>query len=96
MIARPISPGSALTCQRPGSQSTHTWILLADQAAQHPVEIRDDGVQVEHFRLQHLPPAEGQQLLRERGRPLAGTSGSQAPAAMAASLPASVSRRRSL
>ena len=45
---------------------------LAHQAAQHPVELRHDDVQVEHLRLQHLPPAEGQQLLRERGRPLAG------------------------
>ncbi len=38
---------------------------LAHQAAQHPVEVRDDGVQVEHLRLQDLTAAEGQQLLRE-------------------------------
>ena len=45
---------------------------LAHQAAQHPVEVRHDDVQVEHLGLQHLTPAECQQLLRKRGRPLAG------------------------
>ncbi len=38
---------------------------LAHQTAQHPVEVRNDDIQVENLGLQHLPPAEGQQLLRE-------------------------------
>ena len=33
---------------------------------------RDDGVQVEHPRLEHLLAAEGQELLGERRGPLAG------------------------
>src|ERR1035441_2620131 len=37
---------------------------LAHQTAQHLVEVRDDGVQVEHLRLKHLTPAEGQQIGR--------------------------------
>jgi hypothetical protein len=38
---------------------------LADQTAQHSLEVADDDIQVQHFGLQHLPPAEGQQLLGE-------------------------------
>ena len=65
MIARPISPGSALTCQRAGLAIDGHLDPLAHQTAQHPVEVRDDDIQVEHLGLQHLTPAEGQQLLRE-------------------------------
>ena len=46
--------------------------VLADDAAQHPLHARDDGVQVEHARLEDLPPAERQQLLRQRGGAAAG------------------------
>ena len=49
----------------------HNLNLFAHQAAKHPVKVRYDSIQVEHFRLQHLATAKRQKLLRERGRPLA-------------------------
>ena len=38
--------------------------VLADQAREHLAHFGDDGVQVDHARLQHLHAAEGQQLAR--------------------------------
>ena len=46
--------------------------VLADQAAEHHVHVGNDGIQVEHARLQHLPAAEGEQLPRQRGGPRGG------------------------
>ena len=45
--------------------------VLADQPGEHPSQVADDLVQVEHPGLQDLPAREGQQLLRQCGRPLA-------------------------
>ena len=41
------------------------------QPMQQLLELPDERVDVDDLRLQHLPPAEGQQLPRERGRALA-------------------------
>src|SRR5438105_11464644 len=46
--------------------------MLADQATQHPIHFRDDAIEIEHFRLQHLPAAIREQLSRQRCRPLGG------------------------
>ncbi len=40
----------------------------ADQSAQHDFQVEHQSVHVEHPRGEHLPPAEGQQLLGETGR----------------------------
>ena len=52
---------------RGGSQPQLQVDVLADQAAQHRVEVADERVEVEHLRLEHLPAAEGQELAREAG-----------------------------
>jgi len=39
--------------------------VLAEQAPQHPVHVRDHGIDVEHLGSEHLPAAERQQLPRE-------------------------------
>ena len=44
--------------------------MLADEASQHLVHFRHDDVEVEHFGLQHLTPAVGEQLPRQRRGPL--------------------------
>ena len=45
--------------------------ILADQAAQHLLHVRQDGVEVEHRRAQHLLAAKREQLPREIGGPFA-------------------------
>ena len=42
--------------------------VVADDAVQHRLHPGDDLVQVQHLRVQHLAPAEGQQLAREARR----------------------------
>ena len=44
--------------------------MLADEASQHLLYVLDHRVEREHGRLQHLLPAEREQLLREPGRPV--------------------------
>ena len=39
--------------------------ILTDQTSQHLLHVRDEGVQVQNPRRQHLLPAEGQQLSRQ-------------------------------
>src|SRR2546430_5136766 len=65
MIRRP--PRSPLFPYTPLSRS-------ADDPPQHLLHVRDHDVDVEHLRLQHLLAAEGEELLRERRRPLAGAA----------------------
>ena len=55
---------------QPGGQNRHQVHVLADQPAEHRAHVGDQGVQVEHDRLQHLLAAEGEQLLGEHRRPL--------------------------
>ena len=68
----PIWPGSASIGRRSASSVELDADALADQAAQHRLDLADGFVQVEHPRLQHLPAAEREELLRERRRPIAG------------------------
>ena len=58
-----ICPGSALTRPRSGRQHQAQVDILADQPLQHGAEAGHQPVQVEHLGLQHLAPAEGEQLL---------------------------------
>ena len=44
--------------------------VLANEAAEHLVHLRDDAVEIEHLGLEHLPPAVGEQLAGQRSRPL--------------------------
>ncbi len=44
--------------------------VLADHAPEHRLDSLDDGVEVQHLRLEQLVAAEREQLARERGRPL--------------------------
>ena len=44
--------------------------ILADEAAQHLLQVGNHGVQIQHQRLQHLFAAERQQLAGERCRPV--------------------------
>ena len=46
--------------------------VLADQAAEHLFELRDEEVDVQDVRLQHLATAEREQLTREGRSPFAG------------------------
>ncbi len=48
-----------------GCQDRDERDMLADEPAQHLVHLRDDDVEVEHLRLEHLPPAVGEQLARQ-------------------------------
>ena len=50
-----------------GLQRRHQDDVLADQSPQHVVHLRDDGVEVEDPRLEHLLPAEGEELAGEGG-----------------------------
>ena len=58
--------GSARIAAEARVEHRHELDVLADQPAQHRVHVGDDGVQVEHARLQHLPAAEREQLAGER------------------------------
>ena len=49
-----------------GGEKRDELHVLADQASQHHVHVRDDRVQVEHARLQHLSAAEREKLAGER------------------------------
>ncbi len=46
--------------------------VLADQASQHLLQIRQEGVEVQHFRVHDLLPAERQELAGETGGTLRG------------------------
>ena len=46
--------------------------VLTDQAHQHRLHLRHDAVDVQNLGTHRLPAAEGEELTRERGRPLAG------------------------
>ena len=50
----------------------HQLDVLADEPPQQLLELRDQRVEVDDLRLQHLPPAEREQLPRERRGALAG------------------------
>ena len=63
-------PGSALTGPRLRLSDGDQLDVLADEPAEHLLRVGDDVVEVEHPRRQHLLAAEGQQLPRQRGRPL--------------------------
>ena len=46
--------------------------VVAEQALQEGADLGHDGVQVERTRIQHLASSEGEQLLRQLGRPVGG------------------------
>ena len=46
--------------------------IFSDQSPEHLRQIRDHRVQIQHGRLEHLLPAEGEELVRQVGRPLGG------------------------
>ena len=48
----------------------HKFDVLADETPKHLVDVRHDGVQVENLEFHELLAAEGQQLLRQRSRPV--------------------------
>ncbi len=48
--------------------------IFTDESAEDPVDVGDDFVEIDHFRLQQLAAAEGQQLAGECGSALAGFS----------------------
>jgi hypothetical protein len=64
--------GVCLDAAQIGLQLEHELDLIADETLQHLVRVRQHAVDVEHFALHHLTPAEGEQLARERRRRLAG------------------------
>ena len=66
-----IWPGSALTHAEVRPQHEVQIDILADQPPQHGAQAVTS-IQVQHPGLQHLPPAEGQQLLGQRGGTLPG------------------------
>ena len=47
-------------------------MLLADEAPQQLFHLADERVEIEHARLEDLLAAEGEELAREVGGPLAG------------------------
>ena len=51
----------------PGAGADVELDVLAEQALQRAADLGDDRVQVERPRLEHLPAAEGEQLLRQLG-----------------------------
>ncbi len=54
----------------PRIPGNHQGDILPDQPPQHLIHVRDDGIEVQHLRLEHLLPAEGEELAGEIGRPL--------------------------
>src|SRR5437868_14211609 len=54
------------------AQLDHETDVLADQRAQQITDIFDDAIQLDHAWLQHLPPRERQQLLRQRSSAVRG------------------------
>ena len=63
-------PGSAITSPSDGSRCELELDLLAHHAAEHAAHFVHDRVEVHQPRLQHLLPAEGQELAHEPGRPV--------------------------
>src|SRR5512132_2643886 len=63
-------PGVDLDVARTGRETRLELDVLADDAAEHAIHVRDDRVRVEHFRLQRLLPAECEQLPRQQRRTL--------------------------
>ena len=53
--------------------------VLANQPAQHLLDIGDDDVEIQNFRLQNLLAAEGQKLASQGGRALRRRGGSDPP-----------------
>src|SRR5439155_1367171 len=46
--------------------------VLADKSTEHRLRVRDDRIHVEHARIEHLLPAEDEELAREPGSSLSG------------------------
>ncbi len=65
-------PGSASTRPSTGSSSSRSVDVLADDPPQHRAQLRHDRVEVHDPRLEHLLPAEGQELAGERRRAVRG------------------------
>ena len=53
-----------------GGEPGHQLDVFADQRAEQPLHVADDGVDVDYFQFQHLLAAEGQQLPSQSGRPI--------------------------
>ena len=69
-----IWPGSASTYQSAGSQLDLERDVGADEPAQHALGLRHHVIEREDLRLEHLSPAEGEQLAGEARGPLAGVA----------------------
>ena len=67
-----IWPGSARTVPRSGARKELELDVIAEQPLEEPADIGEHLVQVERARLQHLPPAEREQLLRQLGGAVGG------------------------
>src|SRR5207244_11820590 len=59
--------GSQLGCQYRAEVD-----VLADKSTEHRLRVRDDRIQVEHARIEHLLPAEDEERAREPGRSVSG------------------------
>jgi hypothetical protein len=46
--------------------------IFPDQSPEHLGQVGDHRIQIQHGRLEHLLPAEGEELVRQVGRPLGG------------------------
>ena len=64
-----ICPGSTLIRPMRPRRSDDELHVLADHAPQHLLHAREDLVQIDDLRLQHLLAAEGEQLPRQRRPP---------------------------
>ena len=67
-----IWPRSALTGASSGIEHRLELDVLADETAEHLLQVRDHGVQVHDLRLDDLPPAEREELLRQARGAFAG------------------------
>ena len=68
-----IWPGSARTIPSSGGREELELDVIAEQPLEQPADLGEHRVQVERTRLQHLPPTEREQLLRQLRGPVGRT-----------------------